>query len=124
MEKGEMRRRPAADILVMIPGLYGLAVTCYFTFLTGTVPLSRVFPWFFYLWFPAVIIAMFFLVLSLYHLLGKRSGASCMEKISWIVSFILFTGIALPLYRFTVMGGKSQASVLLGPETEEHRNSV
>jgi len=98
-----MKRRLIADILIFLPGLWGLCVIVYFTFLTRIVPLSDVFGVFYYLFFPFQVLTVVFIGFFLQHLFKKANTIPVKEKILWILFVLLFTGVALPVYRFSRM---------------------
>jgi len=83
---------------VLFPGIYGLFVAVYFLFLTGFIPLSDVFPYIYYLYFPCALLSVFFLVLCIIHLVTGTAETAVKIKVLWLFFFLLFTGIALPIY--------------------------
>ena len=98
-----MKRRIIPDLLILLPGLWGMCVIVYFSFLTGTVPLSSVLPVFYYLYYPSCILTLIFAGFFLKHLLGRTNTIPAKERVLWIIFALLFAGIALPVYRFTRM---------------------
>lgn len=102
-KKSRVGTSKAADVLVLVPGLYGAAVMGYFTFFAETIPLSAVFPLFFYLFFAAALISVVLTIHCLYHLFRKNLSAGPFERALWILGFGLVNGIALPVYRFSHM---------------------
>lgn len=106
MAKG-MKRRLAGDILILLPGIWGSWVIVYFTFLTGIVPLSDVFPAFYYLYFPFQVFTVVLIGFFLKHLFDKANAVPVKERVLWIAFVFLFTGVALPVYRYTRMRGES-----------------
>ena len=102
-KKNKIGTGRAVDVLVLVPGFYGAAVMGYFTFLAKTVPLSAVFPWFFYLFFAAALISVVLTIHCLYHLFRMNLSAGPFERALWILGFGLVNGITLPVYRFTQM---------------------
>ncbi len=109
MAKKDLSR--AGDILVFLPLAHFLATVCYFTFLTGEIKLSDVFPWLFWFYFPAVLAAVFFIAVSMLHLFSEGSQDGRTGKVLWTMAFFLVTAPALPLYRFTRM----KATLCHGP---------
>lgn len=104
MEEAELTYRRTGDALVFFPLLYTLTVVFYFTFLSGSVKLSDVFPWFFYLYFPAVAVSIFFTVRTLIHLFSRNGSVPPCMKALWVVLLLLANPIALPVYRLHRMG--------------------
>lgn len=101
----------AGDILVFLPLVHSIATILYFTFLTGEIKLSDVFPWLFWFYFPGVLAALFFIVVSMLHLFSERSQDGRVGKVLWTMAFFLVTAPALALYRFTRM----KATLCHGP---------
>jgi len=99
-----MTGRRTGDVLVFFPLFYTLTLVFYFTFLSGSVKLSDVFPWFFYLYFPAVVISIFFTVRTMIHLFSRKATVPPFMKVLWVVLILLANPLSLPVYRFQQMG--------------------
>lgn len=98
-----MTCRRWGDVLVFFPLLYALTVIFYFTFLSGSVKLSDVFPWFFYFYCAAVAVSIFFTVKTMLHLFNGNSAGHPALKIFWTILILLVNPIAVPVYRFFLM---------------------
>lgn len=101
METEEMKR--TGSVLVLFPALYSVAITAYFAFLTERVKLSDVLPWFFYLYFPVVVISVLFTVISIIHLFRNKAETTLKARILWTLLMLLANPFALPVYRFSRM---------------------
>ena len=95
-----MTYRRTGNVLVFFPLLYTLTVVLYFAFLPGSVKLPDVFPWFFYMYFPAVVISVFFTVKALIHLFSLRKSAATLNIVLWVILILLLNPIAVPVYRY------------------------
>ncbi len=103
---GDMAKKAltrAGDILVFFPLVHSIATVLYFTFLSGKIRLSDVFPWLFWFYFPALLVVLFFIVTSMIHLFSGGSADRARGKVLWVLLFILAPALALPSYRFTRM---------------------